>query len=39
FSARYTRMEDLANDAGEVFAGLPLGEKEAFWQQAKKLEE
>ena len=39
FSARYTRMEELANDAGEVFAGLPLGEKEAFWQQAKKLEE
>ncbi len=39
FSTRYTRMEELANDAGEVFADLPLGEKEAFWQQAKKLEE
>ena len=37
FSARYIRMEELAAEAGEVFAELPLREKEAFWQQAKKL--
>ena len=37
FSARYMRMEELAAEAGEVFADLPLLEKEAFWQQAKKL--
>ena len=37
FSARYMRMEALAAEAGEVFADLPLPEKEAFWQQAKKL--
>ena len=38
FSARYFRMEELAAEAGEVFADLPLLEKEAFWKQAKKLE-
>ena len=38
FSGRYMRMEDLATEAGKVFSDLPLEEKEAFWQQAKKLE-
>ena len=38
FSGRYLQMEDLVTEAGEVFADLPLREKEAFWQQAKKLE-
>jgi len=38
FSARYIRMEELVAEAGEVFADLPLREKEEFWQQAKKLE-
>ena len=39
FSTRYVRMEELAAESGEVFADLPLREKEAFWQQAKMLEE
>ena len=38
FSGRYLQMEDLVTEAEEVFADLPLREKEAFWQQAKKLE-
>ena len=38
FSGRYLQMEDLVTEAGEVFADLPLRKKEAFWQQAKKLE-
>ncbi len=38
FSGRYLKMEDLVTEAEEVFADLPLREKEAFWQQAKKLE-
>ncbi len=38
FSTRYIRMEELVAEAGEVFADLPLPEKEAFWQQAKMLE-
>ena len=39
FSARYLLMEELAEGDGEVFGDLPLEEKEAFWQKAKKLEE
>ena len=38
FTLRYTRMEELAARAGQVFADLPLLEKEEFWQQAKELE-
>jgi ATP diphosphatase len=35
FDRRFRMMEDLAGDA---FAGLPLDDKEALWQQAKRRE-
>jgi hypothetical protein len=31
-------MEGLALERGLEFAGLPLMEKEALWQEAKRLE-
>ena len=39
FQGRYVRMEELAAGRGQDFAKLPLPEKEALWQEAKKLEE
>lgn len=38
FQQRYTSMEDLARQRGLDFAGLPLDQKEALWQEAKRLE-
>lgn len=36
FTARYGRMEDLAQAQGRAFPELTLDEKEALWQQAKR---
>ncbi|MCH8745089.1 MAG: nucleoside triphosphate pyrophosphohydrolase [Chloroflexi bacterium] len=38
FQWRYTKMEELAQQRGLDFAGLALNEKEALWQEAKRLE-
>ena len=38
FRRRYLLMEGLASERGLDFDGLPLMEKEALWQEAKKLE-
>ena len=38
FQWRYLKMEELAEGRGLDFAGLPLAEKEALWQEAKTLE-
>jgi len=38
FQWRYLKMEELAEGRGLDFAGLPLMEKEALWQEAKTLE-
>jgi tetrapyrrole methylase family protein / MazG family protein len=39
FQQRYLKMEELAEQQGLDFARLPLDEKEALWQEAKRLEE
>ncbi len=38
FQGRYLQMEELANQRGKDFNGLPLIEKESLWQEAKGLE-
>ena len=38
FQWRYNKMEELAQQRGQDFAGLALGDKEALWQEAKRLE-
>jgi tetrapyrrole methylase family protein/MazG family protein len=38
FQWRYNKMEELAQQRGQDFAGLILGDKEALWQEAKRLE-
>ena len=38
FATRYRRMEALAEQRGQDFTALPLAEKEALWQEAKRLE-
>jgi len=38
FRQRYNRMEDLAARRGQNFAQLTLDEKEALWQESKRLE-
>lgn len=38
FQGRYLQMEELAARRGLDFAELPLVEKEALWQEAKRLE-
>jgi tetrapyrrole methylase family protein/MazG family protein len=37
FQQRYVKMEELAQHRGLDFAQLPLDEKEALWQEAKRL--
>lgn len=37
FRRRYLQMEALAEERGLDFAKLPLDDKEALWQEAKKL--
>jgi tetrapyrrole methylase family protein/MazG family protein len=37
FRARYLKMEELAEQRGLDFEQLPLADKEALWQEAKKL--
>jgi MazG family protein len=37
FQQRYIKMEELAEQQGRDFAGLPLDEKEILWQEAKRL--
>ena len=39
FYRRFTTMERFSRERGLPFAGLPLDEKEALWQEAKALEE
>ncbi len=39
FYRRFTTMERFGRERGLPFAGLPLDEKEALWQEAKALEE
>ena len=38
FRARYRAMERLAAERGQDFAALPLDDKEALWQAAKRAE-
>ena len=38
FQWRYNKMEELAQQRGQDFDGLALGDKEALWQEAKRLE-
>ena len=38
FQWRYNKMEELAQQRGQDFVGLILGDKEALWQEAKRLE-
>ena len=38
FQGRYTTMEGLASERGLDFRQLPLGDKEALWQEAKAME-
>ena len=38
FQGRYLQMEELADQRGQDFNGLPLMEKESLWQEAKGLE-
>ena len=38
FQGRYATMEALAAERGLGFNGLPLDEKEALWQEAKRME-
>ena len=38
FQGRYLQMEELADQRGQDFAGMPLMEKESLWQEAKGLE-
>ena len=38
FQWRYNKMEELAQQRGLDFAQLPLDDKEALWQEAKRLE-
>jgi ATP diphosphatase len=38
FQGRYTTMEQLAAGRGQNFVQLPLADKEALWQEAKRLE-
>jgi len=38
FQGRYLKMEELAAQRGLDFAALTLAEKEALWQEAKRLE-
>lgn len=35
FIRRYSRMEELASQSGQVLSQLPLDRQEALWQQAK----
>ena len=37
FRRRYRQMEELAQQRGQDFAQLPLDDKEALWQEAKKI--
>ncbi len=37
FRSRYNKMEELAAGGGIDFTSLPLAEKEALWQEAKRL--
>lgn len=37
FQQRYAKMEELAQQRGLDFAQLPLDEKEALWQEAKRF--
>ena len=38
FQGRYLQMEELADQRGQDFAGMPLMEKESLWREAKGLE-
>ncbi|HEU0021737.1 MAG TPA: nucleoside triphosphate pyrophosphohydrolase, partial [Dehalococcoidia bacterium] len=38
FQWRYNQMEELAQQRGLDFAGLPLDDKEALWREAKGRE-
>jgi tetrapyrrole methylase family protein/MazG family protein len=38
FQGRYATMEGLASERGLDFRQLPLGDKEALWQEAKAME-
>ena len=38
FRSRYLGMEELASNKGLDFEALPLGEKEALWQEVKQIE-
>jgi tetrapyrrole methylase family protein/MazG family protein len=38
FQWRYNKMQELAQQRDQDFAGLALGDKEALWQEAKRLE-
>ena len=38
FQWRYNKMEELAQQRSQDFSGLALGDKEALWQEAKRLE-
>ena len=37
FRRRYLQMEELAEQRGQDFAALPLEDKEALWQEAKRV--
>ena len=39
FYKRFTTMERLSRERGVTFEDLPLDQKEALWEEAKKLEE
>ena len=38
FRSRYLGMEELASNKGLDFEALPLGEKDALWQEVKQIE-
>ena len=38
FISRYTKMEALAAERGQVLSELPLDQQEALWQRAKTME-
>ena len=39
FQGRYLQMEELADQRGQDFNGLPLVDKETLWQEVKGLED
>ena len=38
FISRYTKMETMAAERGQVLSELPLDQQEALWQRAKTME-